>query len=112
MRADTINGFKMCSASAYCDDSQCKPYCNNEDSIKHTFQCHEIKKQMKKHEGSFNGMYGNVTLKRAAVTDFIQIQNIQSTVLASGTYQGHILDTATLASAGEAGTKLFCIFSV
>ena len=60
----------------------------------------------------FPGIYGNVTLKRAAVTDFIQIQNIRSAVLASSAYQGHILDTATLASAGEAGTKLFCIFSV
>ena len=39
---------------------------------------------MEKYEGFFNGIYKNVTLKRAAVTDFIQIQNIRSTVLASG----------------------------
>ena len=58
---------------------------------------------MEKYEGSFNGIYGNVTLKRAVVTDFIQIKNKRSTVLASGAYQGHILDTATPAPAGEAG---------
>ena len=61
MKADTINGFKMCFASAHREDSQCKLNCNNEDSIKHAFQCHEIKKHIKKYEGSFNGIYGNVT---------------------------------------------------
>ena len=89
MKADTIKGFKMCFQSAHRED------CNYKDSIKHAFECHEIKKHIKKN--------GNVTLKRAAVTDFIQIQNIQQTVLASSAYQGHILDTATPASAGEAG---------
>ena len=103
MRADTINGFKKCFASAHCDDSQFKLNCNNEDSIKHAFHCHETKKHIEKYESSFNGIYGNVTLKRAAVTDFIKIQNIWSTVLTSGAYQGHILDTATPTSAGEAG---------
>ena len=63
----------MCFASANSDVSQFKPNCNNEESIKHVYQCHEIKKHMAKYEGSFNGIYGNVTLKRVAVTDFIQI---------------------------------------
>ena len=63
MRADTIIGLKICFASAHCDDSQCKLNCNNEDSIKHAFQCHDIKKHMEKCKGSFSGMYGNVTLK-------------------------------------------------
>ena len=45
MRTDAINGFKMCFASAQGDDSQCKINCNIEDSIKHAFQCHDIKKK-------------------------------------------------------------------
>ena len=63
----------MCFASAHCDDSQCQFNFNNNDSIKYAFQCHDIKKHMEKYEGSFIDIYGNVTLKRAAVTDFIQI---------------------------------------
>ena len=58
---------------------------------------------METYKASFNGKYGSRTLNRTAVTDFIQIQNIGSTVLASAAYQSHILDTSTPASAGEAG---------
>ena len=37
MRADTINGYKMCFSSVNQDDTQCQLNCNNEDSISHAF---------------------------------------------------------------------------
>ena len=37
--------------------------CNNEDSIKHAFQCHVIKNNMEKYQGSFNGIWKCETTK-------------------------------------------------
>ena len=100
MRADTINGYKMCFSSVNQDDTQCKLKCNNEDSISHAFKCHVIKKHVGHSDASYVGIYGNVKQQKDTVSYFITIQNIRSTLLAGGAYQGH---TATPAPAGEAG---------
>ena len=100
MRADTINGYKMCFSSVNQDDTQCKLKCNNEDSISHAFNCHMIKKHVGLSDASYVGIYGNVKQQKDTVSYFITIQNIRSTLLAGGAYQGH---TATPAPAGEAG---------
>ena len=49
-------------------------------------------------------IFANITQQKQAVSTFMQLQNIRSTLLLSDTaYQGHILDTASSASTGEAG---------
>ena len=103
MRADTINGYKMCFSSANRHDTQCKLKCNNEHSIKHAFDCHMIKTHGGYSNASYIGIYGNLKQQKDTVSCFIRIQTIRSALLAGSAYQGHILDTATPATAQEAG---------
>ena len=104
MRADTVNAFKMCFPSAHRNDNLCKLGCGVEDSISHAFSCQVLSM----HGGSqgcvYVDIFANITQQKQAVSTFMQLQNIRSTLLLSDTaYQGHILDTASSASPGEAG---------
>ena len=104
MRANCINGYKMCFSSVNRNDILCKLGCKSEDSINHVFTCHMINTHGGIQGGEYSDIFANIKKQKETVLTFIQRNNIRSTILLSDTaHQGLVLDTASSAYAGEAG---------
>ena len=104
MRANFINGYKMCFSSVNRNDILCKLGCKSEDSINHVFTCHMINTHGGIQGGEYSDIFANIKKQKETVLTFIQRNNIRPTILLSDTaYQGLVLDTASSAYAGEAG---------
>ena len=89
LRANTVNGFKMCFKSAYIGNEMCNLGCASVDSLSHIFSCEELNKHIEKTHINLNTIYASIDDQKEAVSEFILRQNIRVRILESDvTYQG------------------------
>ena len=72
MRANTVNGFKMCFTSMHRYNLWCKLGCQETDSLDHCMNCQSItNKTGKKSKFSFDLIFSTVKEQKTVVTNFI-----------------------------------------
>ena len=104
MRADTVNGFKMCFPNFYKNNTFCMLGCLEQDSIAHCFSCSVIDSQTCKTSVSVRNIFDTEDKQKEAVTEFMERIKVRDSLLADSASQGIILDTSTSAGAGRAGS--------
>ena len=104
MRANTVNGFKMCFSNMYKNNTLCKLGCREQDSLDHCFRCAIIDSKSSKTSVSFSDIFKTEEQQKVAVAEFIQRTRVRASLLADLASQGLILDTSTSAGAGRAGS--------
>jgi hypothetical protein len=105
MRADTVNGYKMCFSHAY-DNLLCKLGCTESDSMAHMFECTKIDQQSGKTDIRKNAIFANIEQQKDAVSVFMKRDSTRAAILEAATAsqgQSQILDTSSPAAAGCAG---------
>ena len=106
IRANTVNGFKMCFTSMYRNNLNCKLGCNTPDTIDHCMTCEELNVHIGKTLLKIDDIYSDsADVQKEAVQVFMPRRNTRE-VITDGTraYQGHtVVDTSTSAAAGGAG---------
>ena len=108
VRANTLNGFKMCFTSMYRDNLNCKLGCDIEDSFEHCMSCDILDQILGSTQFKINDISNNCAeLQKEAVKIFTLRKNKRAEILEQhGAYQGQIiLDTSTPAVAGGAGEE-------
>ena len=104
MRANTVNGFKMCFSNMYKNNTLCKLGCIEQDSLDHCFRCAIVDSKSSKTSVSFSDIFKTEEQQKVAVSEFIQRTRVRASLLADLASQGLILDTSTSAGAGRAGS--------
>ena len=90
MRANTVNGFKMCFPNMYKNDTLCKLGCQTEDSIAHAFQCKELGPKC---NVNYNDIFNSEIQQKQVGVKFICRCGLRTAVLAARASQGLILHT-------------------
>ena len=104
MRANTVNGFKMCFSNMYKNDTLCKLGCQYEDSISHAFQCKELGPQCD--NMFYRDIFTSEQQQKKVAVEFIRRCGIRTAILNARASQGlQVLDTSTRAAAGIAGGR-------
>ena len=107
LRANTVNGFKMCFTSIYRNDLKCKLGCQENDTLAHCISCKVIDTKMHKSSNiNFNAIFATNEVQKNIVLKFTYRMNIRNSLIEQEVraYQGsQILDNSTPALAGGAG---------
>ena len=104
LRANTVNGFKMCFTSIYRNDLKCKLGCQENDTLAHCISCKVIDTKMHKSSNiNFSAIFATKEEQKNIVLEFTYRMNIRNSLIEQA-YQGSlILDNSTPALAGGAG---------
>jgi hypothetical protein len=101
LRADTVNGYKMCFPNAYQNDKNCKLGCIEKDTIAQAYSCKIINIHDTSSSTEYLSVFSDILNQKQAVQVFMIRNNIRSVLLESGSaYQGNILGTSTPAAGG------------
>ena len=108
IRANTVNGFKMCFTSIYRNNLNCKLGCNTPDTIDHCMTCEKLDIHMGKTHVEISDIFSDTAhVQKEAIQIFMARRSTREAIT-DGTmaYQGLIvLDTSTPASVGGAGAR-------
>ena len=92
LRALTVNQCKMYFPTVYENDKLFKLGCTEEDSLSHSFSCHQINM----HDITLNAIFASIEQQKSAVSVLIRRHSIRSALLqADYAYQGIVLGTST-----------------
>ena len=82
MRANTINGFKMCFSSMHRNDTMCKLGCMEEDSLQHCMDCGVISQKIGRiSHANLVGIFATEKEQKITVSEFIQRKTIRTSIL-------------------------------
>ena len=84
LRANTVNGYKMCFLNAFQNDNTCKLGCNKEDTIAHAYSCHIIKIHESSSIINYSSVFSDIMDQKQAVQVFIKINTIRSALHVCG----------------------------
>ena len=81
LRANTVNGYKMCFPNAFQNDKTCKLGCNEEDTIAHAYSCHIINIHETRSIINYLYVFSDIMDQKKAVKVFIKRNTIRSAIL-------------------------------
>ena len=94
LRASTVTGYKICFPTVYENYKLCKLHCSEEDSLFHSFSCHQINMHVEHSDITLNAIFASIEQQKSAVSVFIRRHSIMSALLqANSAFQGIALDT-------------------
>ena len=82
MRANTINGFKMCFTSMHRNDAMCKLRSMEEDSLQHCMKWGVISQRIGKNSSvNLVGIFATEKEQKITVSEFIQRKTIRTSII-------------------------------